>query len=142
MTVLYGVLSLAEVFTLGGVSKVKSVGTIAVTVGSRVAVGSGFSKRLSSSLIYGSVTKSAEKLARQMRNRGWTKESVGELVDDAFTTRKSTNKARGNNPATVYYDEKGNYVVVDDVTNEVVQISDRFDPEWNPDNTIIDPYMP
>ncbi len=32
--------------------------------------------------------------------------------------------------------------MVDDVTNEVVQISDRFDPEWNPDNTIIDPYMP
>ena len=46
------------------------------------------------------------------------------------------------NSATVYYTEEGAYVIVDDVTHEVVQISDKNDSNWLPDSTIDNPYIP
>ncbi len=52
------------------------------------------------------------------------------------------NKAHGN-PATAYFNQDGSYVVRDDVTGELVQVSDRTNPpNWIPDDTIVDPYMP
>ena len=44
-------------------------------------------------------------------------------------------------PTTAFYNKNGTYVVVDDVTGEVIQVSDkRIDPsEWIPDSEIIDP---
>ena len=58
------------------------------------------------------------------------------------TTRKSTNKANGNS-ATTYYNVDGSYMVVDDGTGEVIQVSDRTDPtDWIPDNVIQAPYRP
>jgi hypothetical protein len=95
----------------------------------------------SKELKYGSNAKSTEKLSRQMDNRGWTKESVQDTVDNSYTTRKSTSKPTGNS-ATVYYNKDGSYVVVDDVTGEIVQVSDANDPTWIPDDTIVDPYIP
>lgn len=35
-----------------------------------------------------------------------------------------------NDPATAYIDESGHYVVINDRTNDVVQISNRNDPDW------------
>ncbi|WP_207651226.1 colicin E5-related ribonuclease [Papillibacter cinnamivorans] len=90
---------------------------------------------------YGSDAKSLDKLNRQMNSRGWTNDSVKSTVDDAFTTQKTTNRATGN-PATVYYNKDGSHVIIDDITNEVVQVSDRFDPNWRPDSSIVDPYKP
>ena len=46
------------------------------------------------------------------------------------------------NSATAYYTEDGDYVVVDDVTNEVIQISAIGDSNWIPDSAIEDPYSP
>lgn len=93
-------------------------------------------------VVFGSATKSEEKVRRQMERRGWTEEDVRQTVDNPYTIRKSENKATGNS-ATVYYTKEGAYVTVDDVTNEIVQISDRSCPEeWAPDNTIVDPYIP
>jgi hypothetical protein len=89
---------------------------------------------------YGSTKKSAKKLGNQMNNRGWTKETVQDTVDNPYTTRQSTNKSTGNS-ATAYYTEDGAYVIIDDVTNEVVQVSDRFDSKWVPDPSIKDPYI-
>lgn len=87
-------------------------------------------------------TKSATKWQNEMNKRGWTTDSIGDLINNHHTTRVSTNKATGHS-ATVYYDKKGAYVVVDDVTKEIVQISDRKDPStWDPDSGIINPYKP
>lgn len=92
-------------------------------------------------IVYGSDAKSESKLYRQMQKRGWTKELVQSTVDNPYTTRKSTNKATGNT-ATVYYNEDGSHVILDDVSNEVIQVSDRGDLNWAPDGSIIDPYIP
>lgn len=93
-------------------------------------------------LIFGNSAKSSKKISNQMADRGWTESSVQNTVDSSFTTRKSTNKATKNS-ATVYYTEEGAYVVVDDVTKEVVQVSDKNKlSSWYPDDTIIDPYIP
>jgi hypothetical protein len=58
-----------------------------------------------------------------------------------FTTRESKSLLTGN-AATAFYDEAGHYVVKDNATNEVIQISNRVDSEWVPDKNIIDPYIP
>ena len=76
-----------------------------------------------------------------MTNRGWTQDSVRDTVDNAYTTRKAVNKATGNT-ATVYYNKDGSHVIIDDITNEVVQVSDKFEPNWIPDQSIINPYNP
>lgn len=96
----------------------------------------------SSKLVFGSSTKSAQKLSRQMSSRGWTEDLIRDTVDSPFTTRDSINKATGNS-ATVFYTKQGSYVIVDNVTNEIVQISDNIDPSnWIPDNGIKNPYKP
>jgi hypothetical protein len=35
-----------------------------------------------------------------------------------------------NDDATAYYDKNGNYVVRNDRTGEIIQVSDRNDPNW------------
>ena len=90
---------------------------------------------------FGSNVKSADKLERQLSVRGWTYDDVSNTVNNAFTTRKSINRATGN-PATVYYNKDGSHVIIDDNTNEVVQVSNKFDPNWIPDPNIINPYIP
>ena len=100
-----------------------------------------YNQPIGDQLIFESPTKSASVLSGEMGRRGWTQESVMSVVNNPFTIRVSTNKANGN-PATAYYDIYGNYVVVDDVTKEVVQVSDTNDPNWAPDSSIQDPYKP
>lgn len=81
-----------------------------------------------------------EKINRQLAKRGWTLEKIKQTLDRPFTTRTSKNKANGNE-ATVYYNKDGSYVVIDNVTKKIIQISDRTKP-WAPDKTIINPYIP
>ncbi len=96
----------------------------------------------SSEVIFGSDTKSAQKLASQMSSRGWTEELVKATIDNPYTIRVSVNKATGN-PATVFYTESGSHIIVDDVTMSIVQVSDNINPStWIPDDGIIDPYIP
>jgi len=92
-------------------------------------------------IIFGSDTKSATTLANQMSQRGWAENTVQDVVNNPYTTRISKNMATGN-PATAYYNKSGGYVVVDDVTGEVVQVSNLNDPVWEPDKNIVDPYKP
>jgi uncharacterized protein YjiK len=35
-----------------------------------------------------------------------------------------------NDPATIYYSRRGGYVVVNDRTGEVIQVSDRLARDW------------
>jgi hypothetical protein len=93
-------------------------------------------------IVFGSGTKSTQKLTNQMAQRGWTQELVRGTVDNPYMTRASINKATGNS-ASVYYNKRGAYVIIDDVTKSVVQISDNINPStWAPDMGIIDPYIP
>jgi hypothetical protein len=47
---------------------------------------------------------------------------MDDVVKKPYTTREAINKATGN-PATAYYNKAGDYVVVDNVTGELVQVS-------------------
>ena len=96
----------------------------------------------SSELVFGSSTKSTQKLMNQMKNRGWTEDLIRNTVDNPYTSRTSVNKATGNE-ATVFYTQQGSYVIVDNITKEIVQISDNINPStWAPDSSIVDPYIP
>ena len=96
----------------------------------------------SSDLVFGSSTKSTQKLMNQMNGRGWTEDLIRNTVENPYTIRTSINKATGNS-ATVFYTQQGSYVIVDDVTKAIVQISDNINPStWIPDLSIVDPYIP
>ena len=104
--------------------------------------GDGGVKTAGKDVKFGSSTKSAQKVNNQMVKRGWTEDVVRNTVDKPYTTRTSVNKATGN-PATVYYTKKGSYVIVDNVTKTIVQISDNINPStWAPDTSIVNPYIP
>ena len=81
-------------------------------------------------------------LMNQMNGRGWTEDLIRNTVENPYTIRTSINKATGNS-ATVFYTQQGSYVIVDDVTKAIVQISDNINPStWIPDLSIVDPYIP
>lgn len=73
--------------------------------------------------------------------RGWTLDTIQEVVNNPYTTREAVNKATGN-AATAYYNKAGDYVVVDNITGELLQTSKFGDTGWIPDSTIINPYKP
>ena len=106
------------------------------------AEGKGGSGAKGDQIVFGSDTKSATKLNNQMTKRGWTESTVRDTVSNPYTKRVSVNKATGNS-ATVYYNKSGGYVIIDDVTNAIVQVSDNINPStWAPDPSIVDPYLP
>jgi RHS repeat-associated protein len=83
-----------------------------------------------------------KKIAKQLKPRGWTEKLIRKLVQKP--ARKGKTKDVRNRPdgtkesdnATVYYDKDGNYVVINDRTGEVVQVSNRKDPNWLPPKEI------
>ncbi|WPV64848.1 colicin E5-related ribonuclease [Chitinophaga sp. LS1] len=88
--------------------------------------------------VYGIIDK---KIADQMLYRKWTGELIDETILHPYTTRVSTNKATGVE-STVFYQENGSYVIRENNTNKIIQISDRTVPDWIPDDNIINPYIP
>lgn len=85
--------------------------------------------------------QSAQQWEKQFTERGWNKNSIQSTVDNPYTTRKATNRTTGND-ATAYFNKDGSYVVIDNGTGKVVQISNKNNPNWTPDKSIIDPYIP
>jgi hypothetical protein len=84
------------------------------------------------------------KIIPQMAERGWTKESVKALIDNSYTIRTSTSRLT-NNPATVFYAKTGDYVVVNNITKEVVQVTDKAKVAkniWFPDMDTVNAYIP
>jgi len=79
--------------------------------------------------------------SNQLARRGWNQSSIDDVVNNYVHKSKTINKAN-DNPATAYFDKNGHYVVRDDVTGEIVQMSNRYNPNWKPDSSIIDPYKP
>ncbi|MEZ2862260.1 colicin E5-related ribonuclease [Proteus terrae] len=83
------------------------------------------------------------KIKGQMGERGWTEQDIKNTVTqgasgDSFDKRKPKNTDDGlgrDDPATVY-GQSGKYVVVNDRTGEVTQVSDKTDPDWIDDSRI------
>jgi filamentous hemagglutinin len=81
------------------------------------------------------------KIAGQIASIGWTTASIDETIASPVATSPTFNRATGN-PATACYATDGSYIVRDNVTGKVAQISDKFDPTWKPDVSITNPYTP
>lgn len=81
------------------------------------------------------------KISKQLLERGWTKLEIIKLIEKPHTTRKAFNRITGNK-ATAYFTKDGYYVIRDNVTGEIVQISRKSDPNWIPDRSIVNPYFP
>lgn len=82
--------------------------------------------------------KLTPKIEKQMGKRGWTEDSIKDTVKNPSHVSEAANKANGN-PAEAYFDKEGNYVVQDKVTKEIIQVSNKNDPNWVPDPTIKNP---
>ncbi|WP_084069110.1 colicin E5-related ribonuclease [Paraburkholderia heleia] len=84
-----------------------------------------------------------DKIGKQLPERGWTEQDVQNAINNgptgtAFDKRSASKTPDGlprNDTATVYGSKDG-YVVVNDRTGEVVQISDKTDPRWIADSRI------
>ena len=75
----------------------------------------------------------SEKISTQMGPRGWTEQAINETVASPAETHPVWDYTTGNQqPATAYVRSDGSYVVVNDSSGEVVQISDATDPDWKP----------
>lgn len=86
--------------------------------------------------LLGPGTTIGAKISKQLAKRGWTEELVRSTVNNPVKTfpwkdtRRLPGGGRMNDPATVFYSGRGGYVVRNDLTGDIVQISDRLDPNW------------
>ncbi|MBY5841090.1 hypothetical protein J3P71_19345 [Rhizobium leguminosarum] len=74
-----------------------------------------------------------KKIRDQMTERHWTEREISELAKTNATGRSIDNTGRRNSPATVY-GTPTRYIVVNDFTRQVVQISGGFG--WKADPRI------
>jgi RHS repeat-associated protein len=86
--------------------------------------------------LLGPGTTFGAKIEGQLANRGWTKRLVQSSIDDPVRTvatrdnRYLPGGGRLDDPATAYYNRRGGYVVRNDRTGDIVQVSDRTDAAW------------
>lgn len=77
-----------------------------------------------------------EKIEKQMPKRSWTDKTIEEAFNNPQKTIKTSDTrwaeggAKLDDPATAYYHKDGGYVVRNDNTGDIVQISDKKDPNW------------
>ncbi len=82
------------------------------------------------------MTTFSKKILKQLQRRGWTPETVLRTIEEPFRTVKTRDTRyvpegrRLDNPATGYINEDGSYVIRNDETGDIVQVSDRTDPNW------------
>lgn len=85
-----------------------------------------------------------EKIKDQMNGRGWTEQDAKDTVAkgpkgksfDKRSPKKTPPDHLGRNDTATVYGKQGEYVVVNDRTGEVVQVSDKTDPQWIDDSRI------
>lgn len=84
-----------------------------------------------------------DKIRKQMRERGWTEQDIqdaskeeasGKSVDKRSPSK--TEDGLGRNDTATVHGTQTDYVVINDRTGEVVQVSDRNNPNWIPDSRI------
>jgi len=84
-----------------------------------------------------------DKIQGQLGERGWTEAEVRDLANTTTTDTTTDNRRPAktpdgngrNDPASVYGSKNGGHIIVNDVTGEVTQISDKK-PGWIPDSRI------
>jgi hypothetical protein len=99
---------------VGGASLAGSSGSVVVITAAGVAVG------VAAVII-------PPKIQDQMGPRGWTVDDIENTVQNGVRV-PTHNHLNPNNPASGYVNPDGSYVIVDDVTGEVIQVSDRNRP--------------
>lgn len=117
-----------------GATQSGNAGTTACTETGQVAgEGIKFSNKLS-----------VEQWLKQVSSRGWNEEMLANTINNPYTTRTALNRygSSAGSPATAYYNQSGSYVVVDDISGKIIQVSDFFNPNWIPDASIINPFKP
>ena len=90
------------------------------------------------------VHKNGLTIKQEMVQRGWDEKNIGETLDNPSGTVETYDNRRGptrGNPATgFYHSDKNSHVVRNNITGEIIQISDRTDsgwlPFWNPEDVI------
>lgn len=81
-------------------------------------------------------TTVASKIEGQLAKRGWSRSSVDDAISNPTRTvstrdtRHLPGGGRNNDPATAYYSRDGGYVVRNDRTGDVVQVSNRNNLNW------------
>jgi RHS repeat-associated protein len=87
-------------------------------------------------LALGPGTHFGAKIENQLARRGWTKRLVEATIKKPARTAKTRDTrhlpggGRMNDPATVYYSPRGGYVIRNDRTGDIVQVSDRTRRDW------------
>jgi hypothetical protein len=71
-----------------------------------------------------------------MEARGWTIDSIRKAIDQPYGMSPTISRGNGNGPATAYFVNNGQYVVVDDMTDQVIAISDLHRQGWIIDRDI------
>ncbi len=77
-----------------------------------------------------------QKIEKQLAKRGWTKDSVDDAVSNpqkTIPTRDVRHLPDGrinDEPATAFFSKEGGYVVRNDLSGDIVQVSNRLDPNW------------
>lgn len=80
------------------------------------------------------------KILKQMSQRGWTEDDINEVIKEGSTgksrdTRWTKEGGKLDDPATVY-GKPGKYVIINDRTNDVTQVSGKNKPGWIDDPNI------
>ncbi len=82
------------------------------------------------------ITSFGKKISKQLGKRGWTEESIIDLIENSEETRSvrdtrwTGDGTKLDDPATAYIDKDGNYVIRNDKTGDVTQVSNKNSPEW------------
>lgn len=74
----------------------------------------------------------------QSNIRGWANSDIQDVLDNPVNTAAGSDRTSGNaagEPATYYYRKDGHYVVRNNRTGKIVQISDTNDPQWIDETT-------
>lgn len=77
-----------------------------------------------------------DKIKVQLGGRGWTEGEVRDLTKTESTGTSVDNTGGKNDPATVYGSPTEGHVVVNDKSGEVVQVSNKNNPDWKVDDRI------
>ncbi len=113
-----------------GLGKAAVIGTLTAEIG-------GYFFRLAGLTLFGEgagvVYENFNKIFPQMAVRGWTVEAVEEVIVNPSAVGATVNRATGN-AATAFFDKAGSYIVKDNITNDIIQISNRNDAHW-----VVDP---
>ena len=118
----------------------ETIDGIYIIAASKINIPSG-SKISGKSVVAGKASFNiTDKFSKQMGKRGWTQGVLTSTVKKPYTTRSAINKATGNK-ATTYFNKDGSYVVKDNNTRNIIQVSNRKDHKWVPDPTIENPYV-